>query len=162
MPVDFEELAQLAAEVAAAVAVGSERDVSAGPRTDESVRRTSGCSRSRRRPAPCRSGRHCSTYERRGGSWGCSRFQRRAATPSRCSSLKLVTLQTSACTFHSSASRSARGEHFAQDRARAEQLHARRLVRRGLAVGRSRYMPRRMPSRASGGIAGCRSSRSSA
>ena len=45
-----------------------------------------------------------------------------------------------------------RGEHLAQDRAGAQELHADLAFAAGLQSG---YMPRRMPVSAPSGIAGC-------
>ena len=109
-------------------------------------RRRRACSRSRRSPGPGgRRGMLLDVAHARGSSVGCRRFQRSTSRPSRRSSVKLVTLQTSACDAEVLLQQLGRGQHLAQDRAAAEQLHARALLAR--AASRTRYMPRRIPSR---------------
>ena len=88
----------------------------------------------------------------RGSDSGCSEFQRSTSSASRRSSLKLVTLQTSAGMPNFSCEHLGRREHFAQDRAGAEQLHAHLALAAACCSG---YMPRRMPVGGASGSAGC-------
>ncbi len=78
-------------------------------------------------PGPRRPRRDSSTYDAFGASSGCSMFHRCAATPSRCSSLKLVTAHTSALHVPVVGQKVGRGGDLAQNCTRAKELHLRRL-----------------------------------
>ena len=80
-------------------------------------------------------------------------FQRSASIPSRPSSVKLVTLHTSAATPKSSRSSSAAAS--TSRRIVPDPSSWTRGAPSGPLPSRSRYMPRMIPSSAPSGIAGC-------
>ncbi len=154
--VDLEESAQRLARVAAAEAVGAERDVAARRPIRPSVAAPRARSRWRRSPGRCCPtgiARRSSCAAVRPGAGGCGAAPR---VPSRASSMKLVTLQTSAATPNSVSSSAAAAMRFAQDHAGTDQSHLRDLPGR-MCIAKRDTCPRRMSRSTSAptGIAGC-------